>query len=107
MANKDIRYLNKDFNTFKEALVEYAKAYYPTSYNDFSTSSPGTMFIDMAAYVGDVLAFYLDNNTQETFLEYAKQPSNLYNLAYMLGYRPKVTSAAIVNLDVYQQLPAS
>jgi len=107
MANKDIRYLNKDFSTFKEALIEYAKAYYPTSYNDFSTSSPGTMFIDMAAYVGDVLAFYLDNQTQETFLEYAKQPSNLYNLAYMLGYRPKVTSAAIVNLDVYQQLPAS
>lgn len=107
MANKDIRYLNKDFATFKEALIEYAKAYYPTSYNDFSTSSPGTMFIDMAAYVGDVLSFYLDNQTQETFLEYAKQPSNLYNLAYMLGYRPKVTSAAIVNLDVYQQLPAS
>ena len=107
MANKDIRYLNKDFSTFKEALIEYAKAYYPNSYNDFSTSSPGTMFIDMAAYVGDVLAFYLDNNTQETFLEYAKQPSNLYNMAYMLGYRPKVTSAAIVNLDVYQQLPAS
>jgi len=53
------------------------------------------------------LAFYLDNQTQETFLEYAKQPSNLYNLAYMLGYRPKVTSAAIVNLDIYQQLPAS
>ena len=107
MANKDIRYLNKDFTTFKEALIEYAKAYYPTSYNDFSTSSPGTMFIDMAAYIGDVLSFYLDNQTQETFLEYAKQPSNLYNLAYMLGYRPKVTSAAIVNLDVYQQLPAS
>jgi len=107
MANKDIRYLNKDFNTFKEALIEYAKAYYPNSYNDFSTSSPGTMFIDMASYVGDVLAFYLDNQTQETFLEYAKQPSNLYNMAYMLGYRPKVTSAAIVNLDVYQQLPAS
>lgn len=107
MANKDIRYLNKDFATLKEALIEYAKAYYPNSYNDFSTSSPGTMFIDMAAYVGDVLSFYLDNQTQETFLEYAKQPSNLYNLAYMLGYRPKVTSAAIVNLDVYQQLPAS
>ena len=106
MANKDIKYLNKDFNSFREALVEYAKAYYPTSYNDFSTSSPGTMFIEMAAYVGDVLSFYLDNQVQETFLEYAKQTNNLYSLAYMLGYRPKVTSAAIVNLDVYQQLPA-
>ncbi len=107
MANKDIRYLNKDFNTFKEALIEYAKAYYPNTYNDFSTSSPGTMFIDMASYVGDVLSFYLDNQVQETFLEYAKQTNNLYALAYMLGYRPKVTSAALVTLDVYQQLPAS
>jgi len=106
MANKDIKYLNKDFNTFREALIEYAKAYYPTSYNDFSTSSPGTMFIEMASYVGDVLSFYLDNQLQETFLEYAKQTDNLYALAYMLGYRPKVTSAAVVSLDIYQQLPA-
>lgn len=107
MANKDVRYLNKDFNSFKEALIEYAKAYYPNSYNDFSTSSPGTMFIDMASYVGDVLSFYLDNQVQETFLEYAKQTNNLYALAYMLGYRPKVTSAAYVTLDVYQQLPST
>ena len=107
MANKDIKYLNKDFNSFREALIEYAKTYYPTAYNDFSTSSPGTMFIEMASYVGDVLSFYLDNQLQETFLEYAKQTNNLYSLAYMFGYRPKVTSAALVNLDVYQEIPAS
>ena len=108
MANNvDIKYLNKDFSSFKSSLVEYAKAYFPNSYNDFSTSSPGTMFIDMAAYVGDVLSFYLDNQVQENFLEYAKQINNLYTLAYMFGYRPKVTSAATTTLDVYQQIPAS
>jgi hypothetical protein len=64
------------------------------------------MFIEMAAYVGDVLSFYLDNQLQETFLQYAKQKNNLYSLAYMLGYRPKVTSAAIVDLKVYQQVPS-
>jgi len=104
---KDIKYLNKDFADFKAALVEYAKAYYPNAYNDFSTSSPGTMFIEMASYVGDVLSFYLDNQLQETFLQYAKQKNNLYTLAYMLGYRPKVTSAASVDLDIYQILPSS
>jgi hypothetical protein len=107
MANKNITYLNKDFNTFRTALIEYAKAYYPTSYNDFSTSSPGSMFIDMASYVGDVLSFYLDNQVQENFLEYAKQTNNLYTLAYMMGYRPKVTSAAVVTLDVYMQIPST
>ena len=102
----DIKYLNKDFTTFKQDLIEYAKSYYPTVYNDFTQASPGSMFIEMASYVGDVLSFYLDNQLQETFLQYAKQKNNLYSLAYMLGYRPKVTSAAIVNLDVYQQIPA-
>jgi hypothetical protein len=102
----DIKYLNKDFSTFKADLIEYAKSYYPTVYNDFTQASPGSMFIEMASYVGDVLSFYLDNQLQETFLQYAKQKNNLYTLAYMLGYRPKVTSAAIVNLDVFQQIPA-
>ena len=107
MPNIDIKYLNKDFTSFKSSLIEYAKAYFPTSYNDFSTSSPGTMFIDMASYVGDVMSFYLDNQIQENFLEYAKQQNNLYTLDYMFGYRPKVTSASITTLDVYQQIPAS
>ena len=104
---KDIKYINKDFADFKATLIEYAKSYFPTTYNDFSTASPGTMFLEMAAYVGDVLSFYLDNQLQETFLQYAKQKDNLYTLAYMLGYRPKVTSAATVDLDVYQTMPAS
>ncbi len=102
----DVTYLNKNFTSFKADLIEYAKSYYPTVYNDFSQASPGTMFIEMASYVGDVLSFYLDNQLQETFLQYAKQKNNLYSLAYMLGYRPKVTSAAIVDLDVYQTVPS-
>jgi hypothetical protein len=102
----DIKYLNKDFTSFKSDLIEYAKAYFPTSYNDFSQASPGSMFIEMSSYVGDVLSFYLDNQLQETFLQYAKQKNNLFTIAYMLGYRPKITSAALVNLDVYQTIPA-
>jgi hypothetical protein len=101
----DIKYINKDFSSFKNDLITYAKSYYPTVYNDFSQASPGSMFIEMAAYVGDVMSFYLDNQIQETFLQYAKQPNNLYTLAYMMGYRPKVISAAVVDIDVYQQLP--
>ena len=103
---KDIRYLNKDFTTFKADLIEYARAYFPTTYNDFSQASPGSMFIEMAAYVGDVLSFYLDNQLQETFLQYAKQKNNLFTMAYMLGYRPRVVGAALVDLDVYQVVGA-
>jgi hypothetical protein len=107
MANKpDIKYLNKDFNTFKNDLIEYAKSYFPTVYNDFTQASPGSMFINMASYVGDVLSFYLDNQIQETYVQYAKQKNNLFALAYTLGYKPKVISAAIAELDVYQVIPS-
>jgi hypothetical protein len=73
---------------------------------DFSPSAPGNMFIEMAAYVGDVLSFYTDNQLQETLLLYAQERKNIIALAYALGYRPKITSAASVQLDVYQLIPS-
>ena len=104
--SKDIKYINRDFDNFRNSLIEFSKTYFPTTYNDFSPNSPGSMFIEMASYVGDVLSFYLDNQVQETFLQYARQEPNLYELAYMMGYKPKVTSAALVDIDVYQTVPA-
>jgi hypothetical protein len=75
--NKNINYLAKDFTVLKQQLIDYARTYFPNTYNDFTPSSPGTMFIDMAAYVGDILSFYLDNQIQENFLQYAREESNL------------------------------
>jgi hypothetical protein len=106
MTEKDIRYINKDFTSFKQALIDYAKSYFPNVYNDFTEASPGNMFIEMASYVGDVLSFYVDKQTQENFLLFAQDRQNLISMAYALGYKPKVTATAIVDLDVYQQLPA-
>jgi hypothetical protein len=103
---KDIKYLNKDFTELRSSLVNYAKTYFPTTYNDFTPASPGMMFMEMAAYVGDVLSFYLDNQFQETFLQYARQTNNLYELAYMFGYKPNVTGVALVDINFYQQVPS-
>jgi hypothetical protein len=100
--DRDIKYINKDFGDFRNQLIEYAKNYFPDSYNDFSPSSPGMMFIEMAAYVGDVLSFYQDTQLQETYIQHAKNPSNLYNLAYMMGYRPKITTPSTVDIEVSQ-----
>ena len=104
--NKDIKYFNRDFQGLKNLLTDFSKTYFPDTYNDFSPSSPGMMFMEMSAYIGDILSFYLDNQIQETFTQYAKQTPSLYTLAYMLGYKPKVTKASSVSIDFYQQLPA-
>jgi hypothetical protein len=105
--DREIKYINRDFTDFRSQLVEYAKNYFPNTYNDFTPTSPGMMFIEMAAYVGDVLSFYQDIQLQETYLQYAKNPANLYNLAYMMGYRPKVTTTSEVDMEVSQIIDAT
>ena len=102
---KDIRYLNRDFTQLRARLVDFAKTYFPNTYNDFTPSSPGMMFMEMSAYIGDVLSFYLDNQIQENYVQFARQETNLFSLAYMLGYKPKVTTAAVVDIDFYQTVP--
>jgi hypothetical protein len=103
--DKNISYLNKDFTSFKAALQQYAKTYFPASYNDFSEATPGNLFIEMSSYVGDVMSFYLDTQVQENFLLYAKEKENLYAQAYVMGYRPKASYASNTTVDIYQLVP--
>jgi hypothetical protein len=105
-TNRDIKYINRDFTDFRSRLIEYARTYFPQTYNDFTPSSVGMMFMEQASYVGDVLSFYLDNQFQETFTQYAQQTNNVFELAYMFGYKPKTTGVAQTTVDFYQQLPS-
>lgn len=105
--SKQIQYLNKDFDGFKQKLLEFAEIYYPGTYNDFSEESAGLMLIEMASYVGDVLSFYADNQVQENFVEFAKQRNNLLSLAYNNGYFPQVTNAATADVEVFQLIPST
>lgn len=102
----DIKYFDKDFSSLKQNLINYARTYFQNSYMDFSPSAPGNMFIEMAAYVGDVLSFYTDTQLQETLLLYAQERKNIIALAYALGYRPKIITTSSVMLDTYQIVPS-
>jgi hypothetical protein len=98
----NVNYLNRDFSSFKSSLMEYAKTYFPNSYRDFNETSPGMMLIEMSAYVGDVLSFYIDNQYKEMLLPLAEERRNVINLANMLGYKVKPISPAYVDLDISQ-----
>ena len=104
--DKDIKYLSKDYNSFKSQLINFTQTYFPDNFNDFSEGNPGMMFLEMAAYVGDVLSFYTDTQLRESFLSLAQDNKNIYNLAYSMGYKPKITSAASVNLELSQLVPS-
>jgi hypothetical protein len=106
LVKKDVKYLNKDFAQFRQNLINFARTYYPDTYNDFNESSPGMMFMEMASYVGDVLSYYTDTSYRESLLNSAKEDANVLQLSQMLGYKPKLNSPALVDLDVYQLVPA-
>jgi hypothetical protein len=105
-TSKDIKYLNKDFDQFKRNLIEFAKTYFPNTYTDFNEASPGMMFLEMAAYVGDVMSYYTDDTLRESLLPYAQDRSNIFALSRFLGYKPRVAAPAVTMLSVYQLVPA-
>ena len=106
LVKKDVKYLNKDFAQFRQNLVNFAKQYYPDSYQDFNESSPGMMFIEMVSYVGDVLSFYTDQSFRESLLSSAQEDVNVLQLEQLFGYKPTLNTPALVDIDVYQLVPA-
>lgn len=105
-SGKDIDYLSKDFDSFKQNLVNYTKSYYSGTYKDFSENSTGMMFIELASYVGDVLSYYIDYQFKEGFMQYASERKNIVTLANYLGYKIRTSIAATAVLEVYQLVPS-
>ena len=103
---RDVKYIGRDFGEFRRNLINYAKQYFPNTYNDFNEADPGTMFIEMASYVGDVLSYYTDQQLRESLLASVEEKINLYNLAQANGYKVKTITPSSVKLDVYQLVPA-
>ena len=103
--NKNINYVGKDFATLKQNLVDFTKTYFPNTYSDFNEASPGMVFIEQAAAIGDVLSFYQDVQLKESMLAYATERKNVISLAQSMGYKPKVTTPAVTTLTVYQLVP--
>lgn len=82
-----ISYTSRDFQSIKNDLVNYAKVYYPETYKDFNEASFGSLMFDLVSYVGDILSFYVDYQSNESFLETAVEPDNVLKLANQMGYR--------------------
>jgi hypothetical protein len=104
--NKNFNYVGKDFATLKQNLIDFTKTYFPDSYSDFSEASPGSIFIEQAAAIGDMLSFYQDTQLKESILSYASEKKNVLALAQSMGYKPKLTSPAVTTLTVYQLVPS-
>lgn len=103
--SRDVSLLAKDFSTYKQRLTEYAKTYFPNTYNDFSETSIGSMFIELVSYAGDVLSYNIDYNFKESLLSQASEDKNIIRLAQSLGYKVPLTTSSVGRVKLYQLLP--
>ena len=90
-------YLNKDFDAFRAELLDYARTYFSDSISDFSEASMGGLFLEMAAYVGDVMSYYLDHQFNELDLQTAVEDKNIERLVRAAGVKIAGASPATVD----------
>jgi hypothetical protein len=100
--SKNVNYLGKDFDALKQNLIDFTKTYFPNQYSDFNDASPGMVFLEQAAVIGDMLSFYQDTQLKESMLANATERKNVVALAQSMGYKPKITTPAVTTLTVYQ-----
>ena len=104
---RERRYLNRDFDSFRADLLEYARIYFPDRVKDFSDAGLPGLLMDMAAYVGDVQSFYLDHQFQENFAETSEENDNIERHLKSAGVPIVGASPAVVTETIYFQIPAS
>ena len=88
-AYSKINFKAYDFNTMRSAMVDYVRINFPESFNDYIESSEFIAIIELLAYLSQSLAFRVDLNARENFLETAERRDSVFKLARMLGYNPR------------------
>jgi len=104
---KNIKFINRDFQSLKRDLIRFTQAHHSGVFQDFNESSPGMVILELAAYVGDVLSFYQDQQFLELKQESARQIENVSAFAKQLGYRPSGKRAAKCDQTFFIELPST
>ena len=78
-----------DFENLRRTMIDYIRQNFPEDFNDYIESSEYLALIDLIAYIGQSIAFRVDLNARENFLELASRRDSVLRLARMLGYNAK------------------
>ena len=97
-----INYTARDWQTIRAALISDIQARFPDDWRDFYISGVGMALLEMVAYIGDLLSYYLDIRANEAFLPTAQFRESLLNLGKWVGYqmRPATSAAVIVGASI-------
>ena len=105
--HKDISYTNRDFASIRNELKRYTSTHFNQNIVDISDASLAGLLIDLAAYVGDVMSYYIDHQFSESSLETAVEQENLERLIRAAGTPISGPGPAIVEVNFRIRVPAT
>jgi len=104
--HKEVSYLQKDFQSFRNQLESFSRQHYGDKIIDLSEGSLAGMMIDLVAYVGDSMSFYMDHQFNELSLETAVEESNIEAHIRQTGIEISGPSPSIVEVTIRIKVPA-
>jgi hypothetical protein len=105
MSEKKISYLSRNFDDYKDSLVEFTKKYYPNVAENLNDASIGSWLIDMVAAVSDNLSYHIDRVYNETNIETAQERGSIYALARSNGFKIPGPKGAMTEVKFSCHLP--
>mgnify|MGYP003563118443 FL=1 len=105
MSDKKISYLSRDFSSVRKELEKFSKQYYPELSDDWNDSSVGSWLMDLAASVGDDLAYHTDRMYQESTLDSANMRSSVLSQARSNGLKIPGRKASSCEVEISCVLP--
>lgn len=105
MSEKKISYLSRNFDDYKDSLVEFTKKYYPNVAENLNDASIGSWLIDMVAAVSDNLSYHIDRVYGETNIETAQERGSIYALARSNGFKIPGPKGAMTEVKFSCHLP--
>lgn len=83
-----------DFENLRRVMISYIRENYPEDFNDYIESSEYLALIDLIAFLGQSIAYRIDLNSRDNFLELAERRESVLRLARLLSYNAKRNIAA-------------
>lgn len=94
-----IDYSSRDYASLRASLLAYAAQAFP-QWTPSSEGDFGVLMVELLAYMGDVLSYYVDRAQYESYLPTATQLQSVLNIAQMLGYLPGSGQPATASVDL-------
>lgn len=105
MAENKLSYLNRNYDDYRQGILDITRQYYPDVFANLNDASIGAWLIDILSDIGDNLNFHIDRNIQETSLGSAREFSSIQDMARTNGLHIPYKKAALVEVELSCELP--